>query len=264
MINSFSKLSIVHGINAKSCINQKNKRLSANSMKNILLLITTLLFNSCEGQNNNTTNQYTQKIEYGIEGELKEIITYVSKVYDNKLPLDTTGFFYKNAKTFDNDGNVVESNIQIRRNNTFQKIKRIFSGNGKNITFKEIIKLNNEIVQRAEYKYVWLDDYNYKIINTDDAEYYPLFITLNKDFKIIKSILKSRDSEFVENIETIYKNKRIEKIKTSSILNSEDHTTPIFNVEIMKEYDKHNNPTVVYRYENDRIQEVIFNTYNYY
>ena len=217
---------------------------------------------------NNTTESYSQKVEYGLKGNVKEMKKYVCKVENNKIPLDTTNFFRSYIKTFDEDGNSVEYNSSNKDGKNTIHMKMIFSGKGKDISYKETVSFDKTKKQEKEYKYVWSDDFTYKIVDINDGNYgQTQTIKLNKEFSIIEDNFKQGDYESLEKRETIVKNNKIEKIKSTITTKTDDKAEISYHIEIVKKYDKYDNPTIIYIYntlDETQLIDIIFQEYIYY
>ncbi|MNS92096.1 hypothetical protein D3C72_1262170 [compost metagenome] len=120
--------------------------------------------------------------------------------------------------------------------------------------------------KESHHQYVWQDEYTYKIINKDDTTSSQT-ITLDKDFRIIKMVTESNSFNAVDVRETIYKNGRIAKVITRSTDNADGLKNTSISVWVVKEYDQHDNPSVLYIYNNAderQLNAVVFKTYQYY
>lgn len=237
-------------------------------MNKILLFLNLVTLSSCNGQMNNTTESYSQKVEYGLKGNVKEMKKYVCKVENNKIPLDTANFFRSYIKTFDEDGNSVEYNSSNKDGKNTIHMKMIFSGKGRDISYKETVSFDKTKKQEKEYKYVWSDDFTYKIVDINDGNYSQTqTIKLNKEFSIIEDNFKQGDYESLEKRETIVKNNKIEKIKSTITTKTDDKAEISYHIEIVKKYDKYDNPTIIYIYnslDETQLSDVIFQEYIYY
>lgn len=235
-------------------------------MKKIILLLHLVLLSSCNAQTSSITKSYTQKVEYGLNGNVKEMKKYVCKVENNKIPLDTVNFFSSYIKTFDEFGNSIEDNRLYKNKIQALYTKLVFSGKGKDVIFKQIASIDNQKNEEAEYKFVWIDDYTYKIVDINDENYINI-IKLNNDFTLIENYFKKDNYEYIEKIETIVKNNRIEKIKNTTTIKTDDKVEISYNLQVAKKYDKYNNPTILYAYDTldeKQVIDIIFNEYIYY
>lgn len=147
-------------------------------------------------------------------------------------------------------------------------MKMIFSGKGKDISYKETVSFDKTKKQEKEYKYVWSDDFTYKIVDINDGNYgQTQTIKLNKEFSIIEDNFKQGDYESLEKRETIVKNNKIEKIKSTITTKTDDKAEISYHIEIVKKYDKYDNPTIIYIYntlDETQLSDVIFQEYIYY
>ena len=245
-----------------------HKIANTKKMNKILLLLNIVLLSSCNGQTNNVTENYSQKVEYGLKGNVKEMKKYVCKVENNKIPLDTTNFFRSYIKTFDEDGNSIEYNFSNKNEKNTIYIKMIFSGKSKDISYKEIVSFDKQKKEEKEYKYVWLNDFTYKIVDINDENYSQTqTIKLNKEFSIIEDNFKQGDYESLEKREIIAKNNKIEKIKSTITTKTDDKTDISYHIEVVKKYDKYDNPTIIYIYntlDEKQLSDVVFQEYIYY
>ncbi|WP_431293215.1 hypothetical protein [Pedobacter sp. P26] len=141
----------------------------------------------------------------------------------------------------------------------------IYTGQGKNITYKEHISIDGKETEVTEYKYVWLDDLNYNIVNQSDTTQAQM-VTTDQNYRIVKSQSKQGDIVGTNNYKYFIKNNRIEKTVT---LNERKENEVVKSVEVMvmKDFDAHNNPTKIYFYNNlaeKNPETVIFKQYKYY
>lgn len=109
-------------------------------MKNILLFLLIQIFFSCNGQDSKTTETtYSQKLEYGLKGAVKEVIQYTCPVKDGKITTEKSDNVGKSTMTIDKEGNLIEisRSWNFGTPDTTAKFKKEYSGNGKNITVKD-------------------------------------------------------------------------------------------------------------------------------
>jgi len=231
----------------------------------LLLLNLILLFSNCTAQHSEPKG-YSLKKEYGLQGAVKEVSTYLCKVSKKVIPTDTSNFFGKYKLTFDRQGNGVV-NYRKRKNDNGMVIiyEMIYTGQGKNITYKEHISIDGKETEVTEYKYVWLDDLNYNIVNQSDTTQAQM-VTTDQNYRIVKSQSKQGDIVGTNNYKYFIKNNRIEKTVT---LNERKENEVVKSVEVMvmKDFDAHNNPTKIYFYNNlaeKNPETVIFKQYKYY
>lgn len=240
-------------------------------MKKIATLLLFLqIFFSCNGQETKIT--YVQKLEYGLKGAVKEVTSYMYKVENDKIPANTGSYIGKITMTLDSLGNVItihklwdfDRTANTKIDNAEFTIR--FFGKGKDISFKETSCYSDGDVKEMEHQYVWSDDYHYTIITQDDNTHSTL-ITLDKEYRLSKSIFKGDNMHSVEEWETISKNNKIQEIKTKITENLEDEVAVTYQTQVAKEYDKYGNPTVIYGYKNltkKKVENVIYKEYKYY
>ncbi|HRB70884.1 MAG TPA: hypothetical protein PK776_03460 [Flavobacterium sp.] len=237
--------------------------------KKVLLLLLLPLFLSCNGQESKTTEAvYTQKLEYGLKGPVKEVITYIHTVDNGKIPANTAKPIGTTTITFDNMGNI----MTITKIWDFERIGKsvfssIFSGTGKDLSFKETVDLYDGEHTENSYKYIWLDDYSYNIRSEKDSSYANI-ITLDKKYRLVKSIFK-RDAviESEEEIETVYKNDKIQEIINKEMENTDGKKSVSYRIQVAQKYDNQGNPTVLYGYDDltkQTVKHVLYKEYTYY
>ena len=233
-------------------------------MKKLLLFLTILhLFIACNGQESNI---YSARVEYGLKGKVKEMTSYICKVEDNQIPKDTTDFIGKYTVTFDELGNARNLN-KLYNIDGFghREYKIVFSGTGKDISFKDSSFLEDGKVVENNYKYVWSDNYNYTILS-EDNDTFSTNISLDKNYRLIKSISKFNEVQTTEELETIYKNKRIQKIINKMTENRDDEVIERIQIQVVQECDINGNPTIIYVFNDKReqkIEQVIYKEYKY-
>lgn len=234
-------------------------------MRTILLLALLPFYTACAAQ----SKTYCSRLEFGLKGAVKEVNTYGCVASNDDIPKDTTGFLTKFTMTFDEPGNALETNnvySPIKSGGITPKSRIIYSGKGKNMSYKLHSALEEGKELNGDYQYVWLDEYNYKIINKADTTSWQL-MTLDKDFRIIKTVTESNSFKAVDVWETIYKNGRIAKVITRSTDQANGTKNSSIKVWVVKEYDQYDNPTVIYIYNHADEQElktVVFKKYQYY
>ena len=84
---------------------------------------------------------------------------------------------------------------------------------------------------------------------------------------MIKMVTESDSFKAVDVRETIYKNGRIAKVITRSTDVSNGRENSYLSIWVVKEYDKHDNPSLLYIYDHADEQElkaVVFKRYQYY
>ena len=234
-------------------------------MRNILLLLLTPFYTACAAQN----KTYSSRLEYSLKGAVKEVNTYGCVASNDNIPKDTTGFLSKFTMTFDEPGNALETNniySPLTPGGITPKSLTIYSGTGKNMSYKLLTALEAGKEKEGDYQYVWQNEYAYKIINKADTTSWQL-ITLDKDFRMIKMVTESDSFKAVDVRETIYKNGRIAKVITRSTDVSNGRENSYLSIWVVKEYDKHDNPSLLYIYDHADEQElkaVVFKRYQYY
>lgn len=233
-----------------------------------LTAITLLLlqfFLSCNGLNGKVT--YSQKIEAGYRGSVKRVSTYICEIkHYGQIPTDTTNYKVKITTVFDSLGNILESNSLYQLSDYTTEISSIYSGTGKNRTFKEKVLSGVGDTTEDSYKYVWSDDYNFTVVPIGNPEQSDITATttLDKDFRIIKTTYKSGDAIQITD-EFTYKGKHEKTHKRT--VNEGDNKRIIYQIMVPKEYDQHGNPTVTYLYvdpDKQKLDSVVFTEYEYY
>ena len=231
----------------------------------LILLNLILLFSRCTAQHGEP-KIYSLKAEYGLQGAVKEVTTYLCKVNKQIIPPDTTNAFGKYKLTFDEQGNGLV-NYRKRTNDNGMVIiyEMIYAGKGKNITYKEYISIDGKQSEVADYKYVWLDDLNYKIVKQNDTGQNQM-VTMDHHYRIVKNQSKQGDVTETNNYKDFIKNNRIEKTVTQNEF-KENEVVKSVEVMVMEDFDAHNNPTKIYFYNNlaeKNPETVIFKQYEYY
>lgn len=234
-----------------------------------------LLNLSCNGQSAKSTDTtYVQQLEYGLNGSVKEVTTYTCSIENGKIPTDTTHYIAKRTTTFDKEGNVLEvqrvwkpghtGNGPIKKTN----FTMTFSGKGKEVSFECRYILEDGEVEKYGGKYVWSDDYNYRIAESEGRSY-SNHITLDKNFRVIKTAFKKNDTiQSSEDLKYSYKNDKLyERINTITENGNNGEKKLTYQVKVSQSYDKYGNPTVTYEYsdlEKQHLTEVHFTEYEYY
>jgi hypothetical protein len=239
--------------------------------KTAALLLFLQIFLSCNGQETKIT--YVQKLEYELKGAVKEVTTYIYPLENDKIPANNGNYIGKITMTLDSLGNVITKNKVWDFDRTAStKIDNAeftshFFGKGKELSFKETTRSGDGDVNEVEYKYVWLDDYNYTILPPND-DTYSITTTLNKEYQIIKCVYKKGNSiQSTEEWQTISKNNKIQEIKTKATENQKGKKTVSYQIQVVQEYDKHGNPTVIYGYQDlnkQKVKNVLYKEYKYY
>ncbi len=238
--------------------------------RTIVLLYLLPVFFFCQGQSNKIpeTTNYTQKIEFGIKGPVKEVTNYTCKVTDGKIPADTTDYIGHSTMTFDQSGNV----LTLERIWDFGTIGKsrfssTFSGTGRAISFKQTARFADQEATESSYSYQWSDNYSYRIVSAERNNDTNL-ITLDRNYRLIKNIFKKESSiQSIEEWETIYEDKKIKEVVTKITEYSKGGTEVSYQVQVVQEYDKYGNPTVIYGYldrNRQTIKQVFYKKYTYY
>lgn len=232
--------------------------------KTAITLLLFQLFISCNGQNNKTA--YSQKLEAGYNGSVKKVTTYICEIKRyGQIPTDTTGYKIKTTTVFDSLGNILENNNLYKWSDYTTETSSIYSGTGKNRTFKEKVISRVGDITEYSYKYVWSDDYNFTIVPIGKpAKSDITAITLDKDFRIIKTTYKRRDT--IQTIDEFEYKEKHEEVRKRT-MNEGDNKRIIYQVMVPKEYDQYRNPTVTYSYidsDKTKLDSVVFTEYEYY
>lgn len=239
--------------------------------KTLVLLLLLQAFLSCNGQKSKITETtYTQKLEFGLKGSVKEVTGYMCRVENDKIPTDTSKYIGKTTMTFDSLGNMIEKNklwdLGIGKVGTAE-FSSVFSGTGKDLSFQETSHTGDDDLKKISYKYVWSDDYNYTIVSPEDTTHSSI-ITLDKDYRLIKSVFKEEDViQSTEEWETVYKNDKVQEIKTKITEKSDGKPEVSYQIQVMQKYDNNGNPTVIYVYKDigkQKVVSVIYKKYKYY
>ena len=239
-------------------INQRKMKISL-----LLLISVILIFSNCELHEK---KGYSQKTEYNLKGPVKEVNIYMCKVEGENIPVDTTNFLEKERLTFDQHGNVIEDFRKTKNENGVEIVyKLIFSGKGKNRSYDETGSVDGKATEKAHYEYIWLNDRRYHIVKKA-GNGYSLMVTLDQNYKTIKTQLKQKDVEVITTWEHVIKNDRVEKFKALTTIINVD-TTKNLNIQVVKAFDQHNNPTRIYTYDNLAEKKpivVVLKRYRYY
>lgn len=240
-------------------------------MKKTVVLFSTLSIGfSCRGQVNKVpeTMPYTQKLEFGLKGPVKEVTNYIYKITEGKVPADTVDYVGKSTMTFDLSGNVLtEDKIwdlgPIGKSTFVSK----FSGTGRAISFKQIARIDDKEAKESSYSYQWSDHYNYMIVSAERNNDTNL-ITLDRNYRLIKNVFKKEGGiQSIQEWKTIYKDKKIKEVETKITEYSKEGTEVSYQVQMVREYDKYGNPTVIYGYgdrNRQTIKQVFYKKYAYY
>ncbi len=216
----------------------------------------------------NGQNTYNQKKEYGYSGAVKKVMSYMVNVSAYRIPVDTLDYFGKSTMNFTKNGDVTTYHRFYNLSNYEYKSKAVFSGSGKNISYKEASKVNDAEEISTTYKFVWTDPLSYKIEPLTDKDSTSRYITLNPDFTIDKVVFKALNFESEEKASYHYNNEnQLEKIIYKVTSTENDVTTVKDDVRVIKSVDVFNNPTVIYFYEKEHSRfpkSVVFKYYEYY
>ena len=234
-----------------------------NFIRQVILVVTIALPFIMNGQ-----NTYNQKKEYGYNGPVKKAISYMVNVVHYNIPSDTLNYFGKSTMNFTKNGDITTYHRFYDMPNYLYKSKAVFSGSGKNISYKEESKVNDAAEISMNYKFVWIDPLEYEIKPLSEKDSTSRFITLNPDFSINKVIFKSLNFESEEKASYHYNSEnQLEKIVYKVTSTENDVTTVKDDVRVIKSVDVFNNATVIYFYEKEHSRfpkSVVFRYYEYY
>jgi len=234
-----------------------------NFIKQIILVVAIVLPFIMNGQ-----NTYNQKKEYGYNGPVKKVTAYMVNVVHYIVPSDTLNYFGKSTMNFTKNGDVTTYQRFYDMPNYLYKSKAVFSGSGKNISYKEASKVNDVAEVNMNYKFVWIDPLKYEIKPLSQKDSTSRFITLNPDFTIDKVNFKALNFESEEKASYHYNNvNQLEKIVYKVTSTENDVTTVKDDVRVIKSVDVFNNATVIYFYEKEHSRfpkSVVFRYYEYY
>lgn len=240
-------------------------------MKNTVLLIFFQIALFCNAQEVDTTKLvYTQKLEYGIRGSVKEVKSYTSIVNNGMIPTDTSDWTRRSSMTFDSLGNAIDISYfwHFGADTATSEHKMTFSGKGKAITFKGSTSFNKASTTETSYKFVWLDDYQYNIVREEDSVCVETNV-LNEAYGITKKSMSYLDNYLWEDeIETLYEDNRIAEIKIIARVQRNGEMNISREIQVVQKFDTYGNPTVLYEYNNDEgkqeLEAVIYRTYTYF
>lgn len=234
-----------------------------NFIKQIILIVVIVVPFFMNGQ-----NVYNQKKEYGYNGPVKKVTAYMVNVVHYIVPSDTLNYFGKSTMNFTKNGDVTTYHRFYDMPNYLYKSKAVFSGSGKNISYKESSKVNDAAEVSMNYKFVWVDPLKYEIKPLTAKDSTSRFITLNPDYSIDKVNFKALNFESEEKASYHYNNEnQLEKIVYKVTSTENDVTTVKDDVRVIKSVDVFNNATVIYFYgkEHSRFpKSVVFRYYEYY
>lgn len=231
----------------------------------VLFFLFQLLF-SCTGGNNK--NAYARQPPSELNGCIKKAIIYICPVLKyGIMPTDTNHYTTRTIKTYDSLGNLLAENNFYNFNNSITEQVTTYSGTGKSRTFTEKYLSGFENKKERTYKYVWADDYHFKIIPTDPSGLM-LVSELDKDLRIIKSTYKNGDTiRIIDEFAYVVKENRLYKKTIKRTINEGDNKRIIQNVAVTQEYDRYGNPTLTYIYDDQgkqKLTSVSFTIYEYY
>lgn len=213
-------------------------------------------------------SSYNQKKEYGYKGNVKKVTTYMVNVSVYRIPVDTIDYYGKSTMNFTKNGDVTTYDRFYNMPNYLYKSTAVFSGSDKNISYKELSKVDDAAEVNMNYKFVWVDPLKYEIkpFNTKDST--TRYITLNPDFTIDKVVFKAVNYHSEEKASYQYNSENeLEKIVYNVTSTENDVTTVTDDVRIIKSVDVFKNPTVIYFFEKEysRVpKSVVFKYYEYY
>ena len=234
-----------------------------NFIKQVILVVAIVLPFIMNGQ-----NVYNQKKEYGYNGPVKKITAYMVNVVHYIVPSDTLNYFGKSTMNFTKNGDITTYHRFYDMPNYLYKSKAVFSGSGKNISYKEVSKVNDGAEIYMNYKFVWIEPLKYEIKPLSQNDSTSRFITLNPDFSIDKVNFKALNFESEEKASYNYNNEnQLEKIVYKVTSTENNVTTVKDDVRIVKSVDVFNNATVIYFYEKEHSRfpkSVVFRYYEYY
>ena len=232
--------------------------------KTVVLLFLFQLLLSCKGWNNN--NAYAQQPE--LNGCLKKAIIYACPVLKyGIIPTDTNHYTTRIIKTYDSLGNLLEENSFYNLNSSTTEHITTYSGTGKYRTFTERYLSGFENKKERTYKYVWSDDYHFKIIPADPSGLM-LVSELDKDFRIIKTTYKNGDTiRIIDSFAYVIKDNKLYEKTIERTINEGDTKRIILNVAVTQEFDPYGNPTISYSYDDpdkQKLKDVFLAVYEYY
>lgn len=233
----------------------------------ILFFFLSLCFFSCNGLNNKSV--YSQKSESGLNGSVKKVTKYICPVKNDKIPTDTTHYTARIITTYDRVGNLLTENNFYNLEPRITEYITTYSGKGKNRSYVQK-SIQGNLVADGSYKYVWSDDYHFTVVPSDTGNTSGFVIEsrLDKDFRIIKSIYKMRDTiRLTEEFEYVIKNNKVQETIHKRMVNEGGNKRIINQVIVPQEFDQHGNPTFIYIYnrpDKQQLQNVTFTIYEYY
>ena len=240
--------------------------------KTLLLFIFLQILLSCNGKyHKDSGTEYSQKLEYRLKGDVKEVAYYVREVKDSKIPANTGNYTLKTTMAFDEEGNVMAfdrlCNFNLSMPGAIKEIKIEFSGKGKDLSQITRSYFDDGEAKESRSKFVWSGKYNYTIIPQDKSEY-PTVVTLDKNYGVKKSVLKNKEAvEPTEEYETLYKDNKISEIMEKGTRMIHGKVMTYYQIQVMQKFDSFGNPTVIYLYSDvnkKKITDVIYQEYKYY
>lgn len=227
--------------------------------KFVSLLLLLQLFVSCNEQKTNSNSGYY--------GSVKKVTDYSCPVKQGKIPTDTANHNRKSTAVYDSLGNKLQSNEIYKAGDYTTEISTLYSGTGKNRTFKtKTIWGNDGNIKESTSKYVWEDDYHFSVISTNenDSTDFVATTTLDRKFRVVETIYKSNGKVTIKD-EFKYSGKHEKTLKRTIEEGEKDRILNI--VTVAKEFDKYGNTTVAYLYddtEKEHLTAVFFFEYEYY
>lgn len=210
---------------------------------------------------------YSQKKEYGLNGNVKSVTTYMVDVSKYRIPTDTLNYSGKTYMTFNKNGDVILYNRSYNLPDYNYVSKSIFKGSGKNISYEEDYWLKDFPKEHLKYQFVWTSDLEYKITSVNDKTNTVRFISLNKDFTVDKVIFKRDSYTSEEKMTYTYNENVLEKVVLNLTVTENEETKTSEDIRIVKSVDIYNNPTVFHFFKsvNSRVPTtVLFKYYEYY
>lgn len=237
--------------------------------KTAVVLFILQLFFSCNGLNNKTGS--FQKSESGLNGRIKKVTNYMCPVVrSGNIPKDTMDYTIRITTSYDSFGNRLEENSFNKVNNQITESLIIYSGEGKNRFYKLKFISGFDDTKEKKYKYIWSDDYHFMMVPMEKSDKSSFIVesTLNKDFRITKSIYKKGDTiRITDEFEYVVKEDKLHEKTLKRMINEGSNNRIIYLVNVVKEYDHYGNPVLTYNYvdpNKQKLDGVIFSKYEYY
>jgi len=216
----------------------------------------------------NSQNTYNQKKEYAYNGAVKKVTTYTINVSAYRIPTDTLDYYGKSILNFTKKGDVTTYSRLYNLPSYTLSSNAIYSGVGKNISYKESRSVNNGELVQETYKFIWKDDFNYEIKPLSKKDSSSRYVSLNPDYTIDKVLFKTLNFESEEKASYHYDNENILQKIVYKVTSTDNGTTTVReDVRVIKSVDVFSNPTVIYfmEYEHSRFpKSVVFKYYEYY